>query len=231
MSEPGTFDPNQLKLQPLGPPPGLLDQFNLPPKVIAFMRAHQRSLWAALIGVVALSLSWAGYDAYQDNRQQQAASALDGAQLAIQDKAAQLEEISTQFTGTDAALWAKVELALLAERGGQVAQAVTQLEAINASLGAKALLKPLLLTKLAGLAEREGKLDRALALYTELSAYESFAMEAYRARGRVCEQMGNKEEAIAMYGKYLEMESAQSFQSGSNPVRELVQSRLNQLKK
>ena len=85
MSEPGTFDPNQLKLQPLGPPPGLLDQFNLPPKVIAFMRANQRSLWAVFIAVIALSLSWAGYDAYRDNRQQQATSALDAALLATQD--------------------------------------------------------------------------------------------------------------------------------------------------
>ncbi len=231
MSEPGTFDPNQLKLQPLGPPPGLLDQFNLPPKVVAFMRAHQRSLWAAFIAVIVLSLSWAGYDAYQNNRQQQAASALDAALRATEDKGGRLEQVSTQFAGTDAALWAKVEMALLAEREGQAAKAITQLEAINNELKAKSLLKPLLLGKLAGLAEREGKLDRALALYSELSAWESFAMEAFRARGRVSEQMGNKEEAIAMYSKYLELESAQSFQSGSNPVRELVQSRLNQLKK
>ena len=231
MSEPGTFDPNQLKLQPLGPPPGLLDQFNLPPKAIAFIRAHQRSLWAAFIAVIVLSLSWAGYDAYQDNRQQQATSALDGALRATEDKGGLLEKVTTQFAGTDAALWAKVELALPAEREGQVAKAITQLEAINTTLRAKSLLKPLLLGKLAGLAEREGKLDRALALYTELSAWESFAMEAFRARGRVSEQLGNKEEAIAMYSKYLELESAQSFQNGSNPLRELVQSRLNQLKK
>lgn len=231
MSEPGTFDPNQLKLQPLGPPPGLLDQFNLPPKAIAFIRAHQRSLWAAFIAVIVLSLSWAGYDAYQDNRQQQATSVLDGALRVSEDKGGLLEKVTTQFAGTDAALWAKVELALLAEREGQVAKAITQLEAINTTLGAKSLLKPLLLGKLAGLAEREGKLDRALALYSELSAWESFAMEVFRARGRVSEQMGNKEEAIAMYTKYLEQERAQSFQSGSNPVRELVQSRLSQLKK
>lgn len=231
MSEPGTFDPNQLKLQPLGPPPGLLEQFNLPPRAIAFMRGHQRSLWAAFIAVIALSLSWAGYDAYRDNRQQQAASALDAALLATSDKAAQLDKITTQFAGTDAALWARVELALLEERAGQVAKAISQLEAINTGLSAKSLLKPLLLVKLAGLAEREGKLDRALALYSELSGWESFATESFRARGRVSEQLGNKEEAIAMYGKYLELEGAQSFQGGSNPVRELVQSRLNQLKK
>ena len=112
-----------------------------------------------------------------------------------------------------------------------MAKAITQLETINAGLDAKALLKPLLLTKLAALAEREGKLDRALVLYTELSSWESFATESYRSRGRVSEQLGNKEEAIAMYTKYLEQERSQSFQSGSNPVRELVQSRLSQLKK
>lgn len=231
MTEPGTFDPNTLKLQPLGPPAGLMEQFNLPPKMIAFVRRHQRVLWAAFIGLVALSLGIAGFNAYRDHQEGLAASALDAALIAPQGTKAQLEKVVAEYGSTDSALWAKVELALLAERAGQAGDAISALEAINGGLAKKSPLKPLLLGKLAALHENERQLDKALALYTELSSWENFSAEAYRALGRVNEQLGKKEEAVAMYGKYLESESGKSGQGQANPVREMVQSRLNQLKK
>lgn len=231
MTEPGTIDPNNIKFQPLGPPEGLLEQFNLPPKVIAFMRRYQRILWGVVIAVVVLSLSIAGVNAYRDHRERLAASALDAALIAKQDRKALLEKMVAKFGSTDSALWAKLELASLEERAGQAAKAIEQLEGIKAGLPAKSLVRPLLIGKLAALYENEHQLDKAVGLYTELTGWESFAAGAYRALGRVNEQLGRREEAIAMYGKYLEAETAPSFQGGADPVREMVQSRLNQLKK
>lgn len=143
----------------------------------------------------------------------------------------------TEFGRTDSALWAKVELAFLEEREGQPAKAINRLEAINSGLSAKAPLKPLVIGKLAALHENAQQLDKALQLYTELSGWEQFAVGAYRALGRVYEQLGNKEQAAAMYGKYLESESAafgaagRSLQASADPIREMVQSRRNQLQK
>ncbi|MGE4558737.1 MAG: tetratricopeptide repeat protein, partial [Desulfobulbus sp.] len=135
------------------------------------------------------------------------------------------------YGSTDSALWAKVELAALTRQAGQADAAIKELESIRSGLAAKSPLMPLLLAKLAVLYENEHQLDKALALYTELSSRENFAAEAYRAMGRVDEQLGKKEDAVAMYGKYLDSESGQSRPGQSNPIREMVQSRLNQLKK
>lgn len=231
MTESASFDPNDLKLQPLGPTPGLLEQFNLPPKMIAFLRRHQRALWAGFIAVLVLSLGGAGFNAYLDHREQSAASALDAALIAPKENKALLEKVVAEYGSTDSALWAKVELAALTQRAGQAATAIKELESIRSGLTAKSPLMPLLLAKLAVLYENEHQWDKALALYTELSSKENFAAEAYRALGRVNEQLGKKEDAVAMYGKYLDSESGQSRPGQANPIREMVQSRLNQLKK
>nr|WP_321464550.1 tetratricopeptide repeat protein [uncultured Desulfobulbus sp.] len=231
MSEPTAFDSNNLKMQPLGPPEGLLDQFNLPPKMIAFIRRNQRALWAAFILVVVVSLGVAGFNAYREHREQQAASALDAAILAPTDNAAQLQKVVAEYGSTESGLWARVELAALEEKAGRSEEALAAMERINAGLGISSSLKPLLLSKLAALYENNKQLDKALALYAELATYETFSAEAYRSLGRVNEQLGKKEDAVAMYGKYLDSENGQSRPGQANPVREMVQTRLNQLKK
>jgi tetratricopeptide (TPR) repeat protein len=231
MTEPGAFDRDNIKLQPLAPPMGLMEQFNLPPAMIAFIRRNQRSIWiVATVGVL-LALGLSSYFAYRDYRAAQASAALDAALIAKQDKRQLLDKVVSEYGATGAALWAQIELALLEEREGQRAQAISRLEAINAGLSAKSLLKPLALNKLAGLYENEKQFDKALAAYNELAAKEEFAAEAYRAMGRVNELLGKKEEAAAMYGKYLEAAGTQAARGQADPVREMVQSRLNQLKK
>jgi predicted negative regulator of RcsB-dependent stress response len=231
MTEPSAFDSNNIKLQPLQPV-GLMEQFNLPPRMIAFIRRNQRPIWGGVIAVVVLSLGIAAYSAYRDHRAARAASALDAAMIASGDKRQLLEQVVQDYGATPSALWAKIELAFLEEREAQRAKAIARLEEVNASLAARSLLKPLIQNKLAGLYENEKQLDKAIAAYTELAAREEFAAEAYRALGRVNEQLGRKEEAAAMYDKYLELVGAQPpVQGKTDPIREMVQFRRNQLNK
>jgi len=229
MTEPASLDPNNPKLQPLGPPEGLLEHLNLPPKAIKFLRRYQRQLWICIITVIVVSLAVAGFNAYQERQAQQAASALDAAILAATDNKAKLKQVIADFASTESALWARVELASLAEEEGEATLAIKELESIQSELGAGSSLRPLLLSKLAVLYENDKQLEKALKLYTELSEWETFASEAYRSLGRVNEQLGNKEQAIAMYNKYLQSESGQQRSGQANPVRGMVQSRLNQL--
>jgi predicted negative regulator of RcsB-dependent stress response len=231
MTDPNTFDPNNIKLQPLAAPSGLLEQFNLPPRAIAFIRRHQRSLWAAVMAAVAISLSVAGYNAYVDSRERRAVSALDAALIAPQDNKILLEQVVKEFGSTKSALWARVELALLEERAGQTAQAIGRLEEIRTSLAATSPLQPLVIVKLATLYENDNKLETALALYGELSTWPPFAADAYRAQGRVSEQLGKPDQAMAMYDKYLESATGQSLSGQGDPLREMIQARVNQLKK
>lgn len=231
MAEQSSFDPKNIELKTLGPPMGLLEQFNLPPGAIAFIRRNQRTIWLVVGGCVALAVALSAYTTYVNYRDAKAASALDAALTATQDSRQMLEKVVQQYGSTSSALWAKVELADLEEKEGQRAKAITRFTEINGSLSARSLLKPLVLHKLAGLYENDKQWDKALALYNELAANEAFAAEAYRAMGRVNEQMGKNAEAAAMYDKYLEAAGSPAGVGKTDPIREMVQSRLNQLKK
>ena len=164
MAEPSAFDRENIKLQPLGPPPGLLDQFNLPPAFVAFIRRNRRPLLivAGLCATLALGIS--GYTTYRDHLAGKAASALDAALIAGTGSRSQLEQVVSEFASTPSAMLARIELARLDEREGQRTAAIAKYEAVKAGLGKGSLLKPLVLTKLAGLLEQDKQWDRALAL-------------------------------------------------------------------
>jgi predicted negative regulator of RcsB-dependent stress response len=231
MADQPVFDPKKIELQQLGPVMGLLEQFNLPPKVISFIRRNQRAILLTISAIVILIIASSAYTTYRDYRADRAASALDAALIAKQDNRQMLEKVVQEYGSTSSGLWARIELALLEEKEGQRSQAISRLVAINADLSIGSPLKPLVLTKLSGLYEQEQQFDKAVPLATELAALEGFASEAYKTLGRLYEQMGNKEEAAAMYGKFLELTSMQPGQGQVDPNRSMVQSRLNQLKK
>ena len=54
----------------------MLEQFNLPPNVIKFIRKNLKIINAALALVVILTLSWSAYDAYRQKRINTSSSAL-----------------------------------------------------------------------------------------------------------------------------------------------------------
>jgi predicted negative regulator of RcsB-dependent stress response len=231
MAEPSAFDRENSKLQPLGPPPGLLDQFNLPPAFVAFVRRNRRPLSMVAAVGLALALGISGYTTYRDHRAGKAAAALDAALAAGAGGRGQLEQVASGFAATPSAVWARIELARLDEREGQRAAAIAKYEAVNSTLGSGSLVKPLVLIKLAGLLEQDKQWDRALALYNELAAIEGFAAEASRARGRVNEQAGRKAEAAAAYATFLELTAPADGQAKADPERDMIRFKLNQLKK
>ena len=229
MAEQNTVDRDAIKLQPLAPV-GLLDQFNLPTKTIRFIRRHQRIILTTLSALVVLAVVVAAYSTYREHVAAKATAALDAALDAKQDNRRLLEEVVRGYGSTSAGLWARIELGFLDEREGQRAQAIARLTEVNAGLGRGTHLKPLLLNKLAGLHEQERQFDQAIALATELATIEGFAPLAYRTLGRLNEQMGRKEEAAAMYGKYLELTEGAAGPGGADPIRDMVQTRINLLK-
>jgi predicted negative regulator of RcsB-dependent stress response len=178
-----------------------------------------------------LAVAVSAYTSYRHYREGKAASALDLALAAKQESRPLLEKVVQEYGSTPSGLWAQIELAFLEEKEGQRPKAISRFAEIEAGLSPQSPLKPLVLSKLAGLYENEKQFDKALVKYGELTGKESFAPEAYRAMGRVNEQLGKNAEAAAMYGKYLELTALQAGQEKNDPVREMVQSRLNQLKK
>lgn len=230
MAEQNTLDRDAIKLQPLTPM-GLLEQFNLPPNVVRFIRRYQQAIWMGISALVILAVAAAVYSTYREHAATKAPSALDAALTAKQDNRRLLEEVAREYGSTTSGLWARIELGLLDEREGQRQQAIARLAEVNSGRGVPTHLKPMLLTKLSGLHEQEGQFDQAIVLATELAAIEGFAPHAYRTLGRLNEQLGRKEEAAAMYAKYLELTEGAASPGGVDPVRDMVQTRLNLLKK
>ena len=227
-------NPNDIRLQPLGPPPGLLEQFNLPPRAIAFLRRNQRLIWVVVAVCAALAVAVSGFTTYRDHRAAKAASALDAALLAKADNRQLLEQVTREYASTPSALWAGIELAWMDEKEQQRGKALGRYEQFNASLPSTSPLKPLILFKIAALQEQEKQYDQALATNGQLAGLAGFEAEAVRSMGRIHETMGNKEQATVMYSRFLELttvKAEQGQQAPRDPERELVQFRLNQLKK
>ena len=206
---------------------GLLDQFNLPPKVIRFIRRNQTAVWLA-VGLVLISgVVFAGYTSYQEYRFAKAATALDMALQAETKSYEQLEAVNKDFASTPSALWAKVAMGKLDEKAGKIDAAMTRYKELQSTLAKESPLAPLVLGKLAALEEQSKNWDAALTYNKELVAMAGFETVAYGNMGRIYEQQGKKTEALQMYEKYL---SQPAKQNQSAPGREMIKSRVALLK-
>ncbi|MBM9536333.1 YfgM family protein [Desulfobulbus alkaliphilus] len=228
MAEQSPFDRRNIEPPRMAHSQGLLDQLNLPPALVNFLYQYQRVIWVVVTGIVIIGISYAAYTSYQDQRFSRGQAAYDAAQRAGSDNRPQLEEVVRHYGATPSGIWARVDLALHDIRDGNLAEAISQFEIIRSQLDAKSPLKPLVLGKLGVLYENTENFNSALEVYRALGAQAGFEAEALRALGRVYEQQGNLPEALAIYEQYLAMTA--TGQELDDPVREMIEFRLNQLK-
>ncbi|MHB1349133.1 MAG: YfgM family protein [Desulfobulbaceae bacterium] len=237
MSEQSAFNRQPLQEAPLLANPGLLDQLGLPPKVVRFLRTHQRRAWIITGCVIALIAGVSLYGSYIDYRSGKAASALAEAMKAGDDQKAELlGKVAADYGSTGAGVWAKIELARLALARGDADAAIADLQAVRKETPKESPLMPLLLFKLAALHENKKDSEQALALYTDLSGFKGFAPRAYEAMGRIYEQQGNKERAVEMYQKSLGTDGTEGEEGAepaalgaADPDREMIQARIKSL--
>ncbi len=230
MSEPTTSYKDAELLHNVDKPDGLLEQLGLPPKTIRFIREHKTMFWSVAIAVILLVVSVSLYDSYRAHRLSRSASALDEAIRNTDNGAEQLEQVIRDYSSLPAATWAKVELVRRYSEAGEYEQELALLSEMNEQLNDDSVFKPLIISKIAAVYEKTDRNEKALGMYTLLSATPGFEPEAHLAMGRINEAMGNKDQAAAMYDKYLQLtqESAQFGQE--DPTRMVVESRLRQLR-
>lgn len=183
---------------------GLLEHFNLPPKVIDFIRANQKVIRIVIAVVVIIVVAWSLYDSYSEGRRQDAASALSLARQA--EPSAQAEALTSvyqEYDGTKSALWAKVELAHIAMKDGAFADASKQYAGLLAEIKDTNPLYPLILFSLAQSLEAEKRYQDSSTHYDLLKAVKGFEYMGYAGLGRLEEAQGNNEKAIAVYNNFL----------------------------
>ncbi|MCL7487426.1 MAG: tetratricopeptide repeat protein [Desulfobulbaceae bacterium] len=230
MSQQSAFDRRNIEESAVVPPPGLLEQLNLPPALITFLRKNQRTIWIVTGCIAFAVISGALYGQYRSHLEEKAANALVVAMQAEgAAKKEQLVRVVDEFGSTSSGVWARIELAHLAVADGDLAQAIREFNDIKNEVSAKNPVTPLLLNALGALYEKNNELDKAVAAFSELSAYPGFEAGSYEAMGRLYEQQGRKAEAVEMYRKSLAAGPGDDPLQSANPNRETIQARINSL--
>ncbi|WP_153305734.1 tetratricopeptide repeat protein [Desulfogranum mediterraneum] len=229
MAEQNVFDKKTIEVNTMAEPEGLLEQFNLPPGFIAFVRKHSKLIWSALICATAVVVAVSLYGSYRSYTLNKAASALDQALQEPDQKRSRLETVIREYGSTPSALWAKVELMKMHEQHQEMSQAITLLEQLESESSLPGLLKPLVTSKLAGLYERENMEEQALAAFKALSAMQGFEGEAYRGMGRVNETLGRTDQAVANYRLYIQKLEENGASVQGDPTLMVIKSRLHSL--
>ena len=183
---------------------GLLEHFNLPPKVIDFIRVNQRILQIAIAIIVIAVVFWSLYGSYRERIREEASTALS---TALQtDKAGQAEALRAvvdKYAGTSSALWARVELAHLDMKNGSYADAAKKYTEILPDVKTSNPLHPLVLFGLAQALEGEKRFEEAAKQYDLLKNIKGYEQIAYAGMGRIEESQGHIDKAIAIYNDFL----------------------------
>ncbi len=233
MADQSAFDKNRIEASAMAETSGLLEQLNLPPAMIAFMRKNQRLLWVLFILLVSVVTAVALYGSWRTYQINKASSALDAAMLAPEDKVAeQLKQVVAQYGSTPSAEWARVELAKIAAEKKDYDGALAELQTVNSRIASDNPLKPLVLNSMAGLQEKKQDYSAALALYEQLEKISGFENDALYAMGRVYTLMGKKQEAVMKYQEFLaQIDREESgVMARQDSRKQLVQHLINQLR-
>ncbi|MGV1098788.1 YfgM family protein [Thiovibrio sp. JS02] len=224
MSDQDTYFQQEILNKPLQKH-GLLEELNLPPKAIKFIRENRRNLFIALCCLVVSILAWSSYTRYTANRNDRGAAMLAEAmaQNLPEKRQELLKQVLAEYGRTGSAKWATVELGHLAFESGNYEEAIRNYQEVLRDISAKSPLFPLVQLNLAQAYENKKMLTEALAAYQKLAEKKGFAGEAYLAMARIHEEQGALPQAKEMYQKVLALAETPAAS------KDLVQAKLDRL--
>jgi predicted negative regulator of RcsB-dependent stress response len=200
MSKESAFDRKHIETVAVGRR-DILEELNLPPQAISFLRQHARALQIGALCLVLITLGWVAYDGYTEKRQENATALLAEA---IREPAGErqmdlLRQVEARYAGTDAAIWSRVQLAHAAAKAGDTREAVTIYQMVLKDIATDNPLTPLIHYSLGQAHEAGGAPDQALPHYQRLTAFPGFAARGLHAVGRIHELQDRPGEAIKAY--------------------------------
>ena len=232
MAKPSAFDKKQIQSTVLNDKKDLLDELHLPLPVASFLRTNARSLIIAGIGIILIIAGWTIYKNYTGARNDKAAAALVTAEQQTDEKSRiqAIDQVVNQFPGTDAALWAKLELAHIDYQAGNYKIAVEKYKAILDDLSADNALVPLVTYSIGQAYEQLHDNDNALKYYQSLSKMPGFAGEGYLGLARVYEAKKELDKARETYENYLAFAEENKTSGTGEESRAMVEDKLAKLK-
>lgn len=208
MAEQRPVEGNEEKIIDIERKDGLLEELNLPPHMIKFIRENSRNLQIATACLVVLVLGWIYYDYYSQTREDRASAALNAVAREVDDPARieLLQNVAAEFPRTAAAMWSRIEQGHIAFADGDYDKALAIYTDVADALDSDSPLLPLLTYNIGLGRENGGEPDRALEAYADLAAYDGFAVKGLMAQGRIYELKGENDQALRVYRKAGEKE-------------------------
>jgi len=184
---------------------GVLEQMNLPPAVVTFVRENKRLVQIGIATIVIIIVAWSLYDSYRDKKIEEGSSALSIA-VDIEDSQAkidQLKSVSSEFSGTSSAQWAKINAAHEMLKSDQKEEALTLYKEVLTEIDKSTPLFALVTIGLAQGYEISGNVPEAAIEYEKLKLIEGYQELGYLGLARISEEQGNNKKALEIYEEYL----------------------------
>ncbi len=204
MSQQSAFNQNEVAESAYAQPSGVLDQLNLPPGVVRFIRKNQRIIQVVAVVVVLTVVVGALYDSYKKNRLEKSTNSLAiSLEASGAEKITALEDVVAKYSGTPAALWAKVELGHIAMKDSLFDEAEKYYSSVLEEISDSNPMYGLLTFAIAQSQEAGKNYGKALLSYSLLKEVAGYKDEGFMGMGRVLEAENKRDEALAVYEEYL----------------------------
>ena len=183
----------------------ILEELNLPPVLVTFLRKNARSIKIAVIAFIIGVVAWEGYGEYRHRQQENSAALLYSSIKADsnEQKIELLSKVEHDFRSSDSALWAKIEKGHLAFKNKEYQEAVTKYNEVIGKISTSDSLYPLVLFSIAQAHDSMNDTAKAEGSFRKLLDYPGFASEGYLGLGRLYEKNGENAKALEMYESYI----------------------------
>lgn len=228
MSEHSAFDKLHVDERDKADLGGLLEQLNLPPVFVAYVRRNQKAIYIGLSVVAVIVVVLSLYSSHLEKKRVASSSALAVAQkLSGEPRLAALEKVSEEFSGTGPAIWAKVEIGRYYMEKNDFTSALQFYNTIRNEVDPDNPLYHLVTFGIAQADEALAKFDEAIAEYGNLKVIKGYESIGYNGTARIYEVQGNLEKAVNEYEQYM---GTMPGNATNNPEKLYVEAKLSSLK-
>jgi len=206
----------------------ILEELNLPPAVIEFIRKYEKNIKVALITALVVIVALEGYKKYTSVQIEKSSTLLYSALHAkdANQRIKLLNQVTKKYARTGNGIWANIELGHLAFKNGKFAKAASIYEAALDKMSAKNPIRPLVQYSLAQAYENLDNVEKAKEAFLKLTDTAGFIGEGDLGLARIYERHGDPAQALTYYQEYVKLPGTQP-----GPTKDLVLAKIAQLKK
>ena len=190
----------------------ILEEMNLPPAVIDFIRKNKRTLQIAIVVIILCVIGWEGYGKYKKTQLENSSAMLYEAVKteSIDERISQLNALSVQYAGkSGSGVWGSIELGHIAFDQMKYKEAIDHYSKALEDISTQNPIYPLLQYSLAQTYENFGDSGSAENIYQKLIDISGFAGEGYMGMARLAEKEGDSTKAVGYYQNFLNLADTQ----------------------